>query len=74
MKVQVTSVEFDFESDGEILPEPQQSEVIESVLGNIYDLEDFTGTDEENLDELMEEVTAQTGWCIKSIDYRYILS
>lgn len=74
MKARVTSIEFDFESDGELLPEPLQKNIIESVLGQTYELSDFTGTDEENAAELVDKITDETGWCIKALDYRYVLT
>lgn len=74
MKAQVTAIEFDFESDGEILPEPEQKEIIDPILKKIYDLKDFNGTDEAIAEALVETITDQTGWCIKSLNYRYILS
>jgi hypothetical protein len=36
------------------------------VIGTIWDADDE--------DDLVEEVTTATGWCIKSIDYRHVLN
>lgn len=66
MLFQVTSIEFDFEDSEGILPEDQQKPIIEDVIGEIWEAEDE--------DDLVEEITCATGWCIKSIDYRHILS
>lgn len=73
MKAQVTSIEFDFESDGELLPESMQKDVIESVLMGAYDLGEFNGTDEAIAEVLVDKITDETGWCIKSLNYRYVL-
>lgn len=69
MKFQVTEIEFDFTDDsGEDLELSVQEEleITDETIGQIWD------ADDEN--DLVEEITCATGWCIKSIDYRYILS
>ena len=68
---QITSIDFDFEDDWENLPPNQltkeeQSEIVEETIGQIWEADDE--------DDLVEEITCATGWCIKSIDYRHILS
>jgi hypothetical protein len=69
MLFQVTEIEFDFDDDyaegWEDEPIPQQ-EIIEETLGQIWEADDE--------DDLVDEITSATGWCIKSIDYRRILS
>lgn len=77
MQLQVTEIEFDFETDEGFPSIDYQSEVIQETLGNIYeiDMDDYDDFDDEDIAyELMEEVSASTGWCIKSIDYRHVLS
>ena len=68
MQFQVTYIEFDFSSDddtwGDVDPDYQQ-EVTEETIGMIWE-----ANDEE---DLVEEITCATGWCIKSIDYRHVL-
>jgi len=68
MKFQVTEIEFDFSSDdpswGDVDPD-YQHEVTEETIGQIWDADDE--------DDLVEEITAATGWCINFIDYRHIL-
>ena len=70
MQFQVTYIEFDFSSEstdatwGDVDPDYQQ-EVTEETKGIIWE-----ATDE---DDLVEEITAATGWCINSIDYRIVL-
>ena len=69
MKFQVTQIEFDFTNDsGEDLELSVQEEleITDETIGQIWDADDG--------DDLVEEITCATGWCIKSIDYRIILS
>jgi hypothetical protein len=66
MLFQITSIEFDFEDSEGILPEEFQTPIIEDVIGEIWEAEDE--------DDLVEEITCATGWCIKSLDYRIVLS
>ena len=71
MQFQVTEIQFDFtgclETWGSYeLPEEEQKEVHDEVLGSFWEAEDG--------DDLVEEITAATGWLIKSIDYRHILN
>jgi hypothetical protein len=35
---------------------------------------DNDATDDEVSDELLEEVSTSSGWCINSLDYRLVLS
>ena len=62
MKFNVTDIEFDFD-DGDI-DEPitleEQVQITHDNLG-VWDSDDE--------DDLIEEVTTASGWCIKSIDY-----
>ena len=68
MQFQVTEIEFDFtdDLDDEELDIESQDEIYDEVLGQIWEAEDE--------DDLVEEITCATGWCIKSIDYRHVLS
>ena len=73
MNYKVTSIEFDFDDDYAdtvcnsdldtffIASEVDRKEVTERHLGVWEDIEDE--------DDLIEEITAAAGWCIKSIDY-----
>ena len=73
MKYNVTDIEFDFDDDYAdtvcnsdldtffIASEVDRKEVTEEHLGVWEDIEEE--------DELIEEITAAAGWCIKSIDY-----
>jgi hypothetical protein len=69
MQFQVTKIEFDFDDDynegWENDPIPQQ-EIVDETIGTIWEADDE--------DDLIEEITTATGWCINSIDYRHILN
>ena len=63
MKFNVTEVEFDFDDDyaeESKLTFDEEIEIRDLALG-VWDADDE--------DDLIEEVTTATGWCIKSIDY-----
>lgn len=68
MQFQVTEIEFDFtdDLDDEALDVESQDEIYDEVIGQIWEADDE--------DDLMEEITCATGWCIKFIDYRIILN
>jgi len=71
MQFQVTAIEFDFDDfeplfEGEEVPsQDYQDALTEDSIGQIWEADDE--------DDLIEEITCATGWCIKSIDYRHIL-
>ena len=63
MKFNVTEVEFDFDDDyaeESKLTFDEEIELRDLALG-VWDADDE--------DDLIEEITAASGWCIKSIDY-----
>ena len=64
MQFRVTNINFDFEDDNFELSPIEQQEVIEETLATTWEAADE--------DDLIEEITNATGWCIKSIDYRYL--
>ena len=73
MNFNVKKIEFDFDDDYAdtvcnsdldtffIASEVDRKEITERHLGVWEDIEDE--------DDLIEEITAAAGWCIKSIDY-----
>ena len=67
MMFQVTEIEFDFTTDdGEYELQPsKQEQIIDETIVQIWEADDE--------EDLIEEITCATGWCIKSIDYRHIL-
>jgi hypothetical protein len=87
MKFQVTEIEFDFDNScpycgGDCYNDhdnacdgflgdidhlvQQQQQTIDDTIGQIWDADDG--------DDLVEEITCATGWCIKSLDFRHVLS
>ena len=68
MQFQITEIEFDLDCDSadeELTPQDEQ-DLYDDYIGTIWEADDG--------DDLVEEITAAAGWCIKSIDYRIILS
>ena len=79
MKFQITNIEFDCSLEEDIFNEGadpaeywSESDRIctEEKLSQEYIGQIWEADDEE---DLVEEITCATGWCIKSIDYRHIL-
>ena len=87
MKFQITEIEFDFDNSclycggncyndhdnacDDFLGDidnlvQQQQQTIDEAIGQIWDADDEY--------DLVDEITCATGWCIKSLDYRHILS
>jgi hypothetical protein len=67
----VTEVLFDFD-DEDFTLEEQQS-VVDSVLGNTYQVEVLNPNDDDEIaDVIVEEVTDATGWCVVSLNYRQV--
>ncbi len=66
MQFRVTKINFDFEDDNFELSPIEQQEVIEETLSTTWEAVDG--------DDLIEEITTATGWCVNSIDYCYVLN
>ena len=69
MQFQVTKIEFDFDSDildTEEMTDEDCQEIIDETMSTIWEASDE--------DDLIEEITCTTGWCINSIDYNHVLS
>jgi len=64
MQFQITYIEFDFDGEDE-MDAYDKDRLTSEMIGHIWEADDE--------DDLVEEITAATGWCIKSIDYRHIL-
>ena len=64
MLFQVTPIEFDFDEDDDF-PEHNFSNITDETIGMIWEAVDE--------DDLIEEITCATGWCIKSIEYVHVL-
>ena len=72
MIFQVTDIEFDFSDDigdgdtmDDFLTDEYKQGVVEETIEHIWEADDE--------DDLIEEITCATGWCINSIDFRHIL-
>lgn len=73
MQFQIIDIQFDCESDiweeCSNTPKEDQKDVEDTLqkeyIGQIWEADDE--------DDLIEEITCASGWCIKSIDYRHIL-
>ena len=63
MQYRITDIEFDFDDGFEDGIYAQ--EIIDEVLATTWEASDA--------DDLVEEITSSTGWCVKSIDYCYVL-
>jgi hypothetical protein len=77
--VQILNIDFDLTLDDEDAwelddPEMLQKQLQDGYKGQIFELEvEDDATDDEVSYELCEEVSAASGWCINSIDFRYVL-
>ena len=72
MLYQVTDIVFDFTDDigdgdtmDDFLTDTYKQEVVDEVLGIVWEADDD--------EDLVEEITCATGWCVKSIDYCHAL-
>jgi hypothetical protein len=73
LTLQVTEASFDF--DDEDFTVEEQQEVLNSVVGNVFEVEvDDDDDDEAIANALVEEVTDATGWCVFSLDFVHILN
>ena len=69
LSLQVTEVLFDFDEE-DFTPEQQQW-VVDSVLGNVFEVEVLNpNNDDEVADALVEEVTDFAEWTVVSLNYR----
>jgi len=66
MQFRVTKINFDFEDDNFELSPNEQQEVIEETLATTWEASDA--------DDLVEEITNATGWCVNSFYYCYVLN
>lgn len=67
MQFQVTQIEFDFTDDIEDpLTDEYKQSVVDETLEGVWE-----ACDE---DDLIEEITCASGWCVKSVDYLHVLN
>ena len=65
MKFQVTQIQFDFEmEDDDYASQDYQQQVIDETFNAEWEV--------DNEEDLVDEITSQTGWCIKAINYQRI--
>ena len=60
MKYLVRDVEFDFSDSIGVLDTWEQEQIVKNNIG-VWEADDE--------DDLVDEISSVTGWCIKSIDY-----
>ena len=65
MHYRVTEINIDFEDDNFELSPSEQQDVIDDVMSTTWEASDG--------DDLVEEITSATGFCVNSIDYCYVL-
>ena len=63
MQYRITNIEFDFDDSFEV--ENYDQDIIDEVLATTWEASDE--------DDLIEEITSASGWCVKSIDYVHVL-
>jgi uncharacterized protein with von Willebrand factor type A (vWA) domain len=63
MKLQVTNIRFDFDGDDEI-SDDEKIDITDEITNTIWDVIDE--------DDLVEEITNATGWCVSSINYEEV--
>ena len=66
MQYRITEIDIDFTDSLDDITQEEQSEVIDEVLATTWEACDA--------DDLVEEITCSTGFCVKSIDYCYVLN
>ena len=67
---QITEITFDLSTDDDSIPEEEMT-LVQQELRDEYIGTNWVADDE---DDLVEEITCASGWCIKSIDYVHVLS
>ena len=72
MQFQVTQIEFDFSDDigdgdtmNDFLTDEYKQSIVDETIEGIQEADDE--------EDLIDEISCASGWCIKSIDYRHIL-
>ena len=68
MKYKITQIEFDFDDDYD-----EEGEISDELKEEIYDDVMFRIWEVEEEEELVDEITDYSGWCVKSIDYQEVI-
>ena len=73
MKYRITEIEFDFTDDigdgdtmDDFLTDDYKRDVVDETMSTTWEADDE--------EDLIDEISTASGWCIKSIDYRHVLS
>lgn len=70
MMYQITQITFDLDPGDDSIPQEHmdlvQQELQEEYVGSTWDADDAN--------DLIEEITCASGWCIESIDYVHVLN
>ena len=68
MNFRIVEIEFDFDDScaDEYMSKEERNDIVEEVMATTWEASDG--------DDLVEEITAATGWCVNSIDYCHVLS
>jgi len=66
MNFRIVEIDFDFDDSLEDITKEERDDIVEEVLATTWEASDG--------DDLVEEITTATGWCVNSIDYCYVLS
>ena len=61
MQFKVLDIEFDFDDNHAEFPEHEFSNITDETIGMIWEADDE--------EDLIEEITCATGWCIKGISF-----
>jgi len=59
MQFQVTAIEYDFTGAEDEITDAEMNDIIDETIGHIWEADDE--------DDLIEEITSWTGWCINSM-------
>ena len=65
MQFRVTDIDLAFDDAIDVVSIEGQKEIVDEVMATTWEAVDA--------DDLVEEITAATGWCVNSIDYCYVL-
>ena len=76
--IQVTNISFDCSLDDDDWTEQDQLKTEENLpkeyIGQVYELEvDDDASDDDVVDQLLEEITCECGWCINDVDFIHVL-
>ena len=66
MLFQVTEIDFDFADSEGTITKDEQKQFIDLTLTTVWEA--------DSEEDLVEEITAATGWCINSLNYHHVLA